>query len=345
MSSWSARGPEQGLVNAGGTGFDQFLTSEGLSGELYAFVKGAYKANTIQRYDAIWYHFAEWCSDQEIFDPRTVRVNTVLAYLHQKFESGVQKSTLDVTISALAHHLRGTAIEGLAQNPLVKLFQRSVFLNRPPRGKVYPKWDVSALCGVLKATGPPHSLDLSDLTRKTATLLSLVLAARCDSLTKIVIDPHFFDVQQGVILVRLRELPKGARPNNPNLKDLIKIYQFSDDIELDPYAHVLEYISRTKNLRGTQLRLFLSYTAPYKPVTASTIGKWIVSFLKVLPGGSNATAHSVRGVASTYAEVKGVSLDNILLAADWSNANTFFQHYRIPDVHRVFQTAVLHEDD
>ena len=69
-----------------------------------------------------------------------------------------------------------------------------------------------------------------------------------------------------------------------------------------------------------------------------TIARWIVETIKNAYSMADdedcevlkMNAHSVRLVATTYAMLKGVGIQHILDAADWSSTPTFINHYFKP---------------
>ena len=84
-----------------------------------------------------------------------------------------------------------------------------------------------------------------------------------------------------------------------------------------------EYILHTEKLRSSS-KLFFSFIRPHKPVTTSSIGKWIKSVLS--SAGIDTLvfkAHSVRGAAVTNVYIKGVPVAEMLCTADWTNERTF----------------------
>lgn len=166
----------------GSSGFDRFLR-QNLTGDLVDFVGGAFKKSTCARYDAVWKDYAAWCKT-ECVNAYNPTIDQVLHFLHRKFKFGVQRRTISVTVSALSHHLRGSSLGNLAKHPLVSLYQRSVFMARPTAQKRYPSWKIRDLCEVLGSQRPMKDLDFPTLTRKTACLLAVLLAAR-ECLSKI----------------------------------------------------------------------------------------------------------------------------------------------------------------
>ena len=89
------------------------------------------------------------------------------------------------------------------------------------------------------------------------------------------------------------------------------------------------YIIPTQALRDKKDdQLLFSYTSPYKGVTTSSIARWLRTVME-LAGIEVSTykAHSVRSAASSKAKAKGLSAAQIMKAARWSNANTFYRFY------------------
>ena len=51
----------------------------------------------------------------------------------------------------------------------------------------------------------------------------------------------------------------------------MELVEFTEDRKLCIVTHLQEYLSRTRDLRGTHSQLFLSFVKPYTPVTKETI--------------------------------------------------------------------------
>ena len=86
---------------------------------------------------------------------------------------------------------------------------------------------------------------------------------------------------------------------------------------------------------------------PNKPVTGSSIGRWIKSLLgKAGVDTSTFKAHSTRGAAASKAARSGVPVDTILKTAHWSNESTFTKFYfREVQQSENISEAVLNGDD
>jgi len=73
---------------------------------------------------------------------------------------------------------------------------------------------------------------------------------------------------------------------------------------------------------------FLSLIGKHDPVTSSTIAQWIKTCLQEAEIDVGVfKAHSTRGAASSKAAWSGVTVSDILQAADWSSESTFQKFY------------------
>ena len=83
------------------------------------------------------------------------------------------------------------------------------------------------------------------------------------------------------------------------------------------------YIERTRASRNSPL-LLLGLIKSYKPVSKSTIGKWVKNTLQ-LAGIDTAVfgPHSRRAASTSKATTRQISLNTILRTAGWSNAKPF----------------------
>ena len=104
------------------------------------------------------------------------------------------------------------------------------------------------------------------------------------------------------------------------------------------------YEEKTKDRRGElhHSYLFISLIKPYKQVTSSTIARWIKSILAKSGIDTNIfKAHSVRGASTSAAADAGVTTNDILNAADWSNDSVFQKFYYRPQKNTSFGQTVL----
>ena len=93
--------------------------------------------------------------------------------------------------------------------------------------------------------------------------------------------------------------------------------------------HLQEYIDRTKVLRGSHTQLFLTYLKPYNPASKDTISRWVELTMKLAGIDTNTfQAHSCRSASTTAAKTSGLTLEEILRSAGWSNETTIAKYYK-----------------
>ncbi len=113
---------------------------------------------------------------------------------------------------------------------------------------------------------------------------------------------------------------------------------------LCPHRALKWYLEKSKDLRSSQCRLFISFTKPVKEIAAPTLSHWIVKAVTIamelngeLPSNRNTPrAHEVRAIATSLAILRSVSMENILRAGFWRNESTFSRFY-LRDMSRDIQ--------
>ena len=139
-------------------------------------------------------------------------------------------------------------------------------------------------------------------------------------------------------------LSKTARPGDPPKVSFHAAFPSDDD--LCPVKCLRCYEAVTSGFRPSDPslpnNLFLSYIRPHKPVTSSSVAKWMKSVLE-LPGIDTSifTAHSVLGASTLGALNQGISIPDILKMASWSNESTFQKFYYRPQFNSSPGKAVL----
>ena len=100
--------------------------------------------------------------------------------------------------------------------------------------------------------------------------------------------------------------------------------------------------SETAPFRGKETSLFLAMIKPHKPVTSSTIARWLKKVLELSGVDTSIfSAHSVRGASVSAASTSGVTTAEILTAADWSSQSVFETFYHKPTHDPKFGCTVL----
>lgn len=97
----------------------------------------------------------------------------------------------------------------------------------------------------------------------------------------------------------------------------------------------------TKELRGQNCQLLISFIKPHNAVSISTIGKWMRSILDNM--GIDVTkfsGNSARPAATSNGTHTWLTLQDIHKAGGWSNAQTFAAYYDKP-IETNFGASIL----
>ena len=135
-------------------------------------------------------------------------------------------------------------------------------------------------------------------------------------------------------------LPKQARAG-ATIKEYF-IPQFEENTNICPVTTLREYCSRTRKHRPEGKNLFLTTTKPFHPASTATIARWIKSTLTSAGVDTSIfCAHSTRSASTSAATDAGVSMPEILEAADWSSNFTFERFYYRLQARSKFGVTVL----
>ena len=96
--------------------------------------------------------------------------------------------------------------------------------------------------------------------------------------------------------------------------------------ELCVVAHLKQYISFTKDLRGSVEQLLFK---PHNAVSPDTIARWIKSVMQSSGIDTQVFgAHSTRSASTSKLHSLKVPMNTILAAGGWTNAKTFATFYK-----------------
>ena len=170
-------------------------------------------------------------------------------------------------------------------------------------------------------------------------LIALVNAARVQTLHLLSLSG--LEKHRSEFILCFDGLLKQSRPGSEYSRLHLKAYP--PDRRLCVYMVLKEYLKRTKLLRQSTEKLFISYVKPHKAVSRDTISQWIK--VVMLRAGINTdifTALSVRSASTSKAKMLGVPISLIMQTAGWSNHSTFAKFYDKEVINRYsMATAVL----
>ena len=313
-------------------------------------MRNARAPSTRASYAHKWKYFSSWCAARQA-DPVSCGVAVVLRFLQSLLDAGRAASTVRVYSAAISlHHVR---VDGLpiGRHGCVTQFLRGVRRLRPGRALRTPAWDLPLVLRSL-TRAPYEPLDRSDLkslSRKTALLLALSSAKRVGELQALSVSQDCMRWKPDGTGVSLWPnpafLPKVVAPRTVNhvlevvaLGSALGPQGCSEDLStLCPVRALRAYVERTQPLRGAGTQLFVCYGGRRLglPLSKQRLSHWLVDAISAAyvdlgqPVPENVVAHSTRGIATSWAALKGVSMEDICAAASWSAPCTFARFYRL----------------
>lgn len=296
-------------------------------------------------YENRWKLFSEWCGTRHA-DPVCCPVTIILEFLQSLLDSGRSHSTLKVFVAAISS--RHDRVDGatVGSHRLVSFFLKGALRLRPPKVRRAPSWDLPVVLGALcrHPFEPLSQVGLKWLSMKTAFLLAIVSAKRVGELHALSTSAsclQWCPGESGVMLwPNVTFLPKILSSSYTNRP--IQLARFEPPPEesaaklLCPVRALSAYVGATASIRSGE-QLFVCYAGPRKGcgLSKQRLSHWIVDTItyaytaSARPPPSGVRCHSTRGVATSWAALKGVSLEAICAAASWSSPNTFCRFYRV----------------
>ena len=315
----------------------QHYANQSLSQEASNLLLSSWRQKSSQSYDSLCKRWISWCTERGS-DPVSGPIEEIVNFLAHLYEEGYQYRSLNSYRSAIAS--MHTNIDGVSigQHPLVSRLLKGAFHSRPPLPRYTETWEVSKVLALLSGQDVSHKSPLKVLTHRTVMLLALTRPSRSADLSKLDLK-GYKNTPEGVVF-HPNDLSKQSRLGK-DLKDFF-FPRFSENQKLCPAFSLELYIGATQPLRGNSSQLFISFIKPHRPVTSSTIVRWLKEVIH--EAGIDTSifkAHSVRAASTSAAANSGISTNEILEAADWSSSSTFQRFYYKPTRGTTFGKAVL----
>lgn len=266
-------------------------------------------------------------------------MNLALDFLMDLYNDGIGYSGLNTARCALSAVITPVNSVTFGAHPLVVRFMKGVYNERIPLPRYQEIWDPQIVLRYLTGLAPVHMLSLKDLTLRLVMLMALVSAQRGQTLQ--LLSLNNMTVCQNVYTFVIDKAVKQSKPGRA--QPVIKFKSYPMNITLCVVDNLREYLQRTKELRGNEKQLLISYMKPYKAVSRETIRRWILTVLT--RSGIDTTrykAHSTRAAATSAAKRNAASIDTIMKAAGWKTSNTFAKFYNKPvETNEDFAELVL----
>ena len=312
------------------------LRQLGFSDGVVSILLGGTRDSTNAAYASAWKHWLDWCRGGSK-DPLSNDLVQFIEFLAHLFKSGKSYSTINICRSSLSSTLDPIDGSNIGKHPIVNRFMRAIYNQNPPRPRYSSTWNVDTVLKLIQTWGPNECLNAKFLVKKMAILLALSTFMRTSELASI--DKHsvtFHETGVSFTLTKLRKSQQTGPVQDFQLKKL-------PDPLLCPVSCLGFYVYSTDVLRTDEnsAHLFISPSKPYINVSPTTISRWIKNVLKQAGIGSQFSAHSTRGAASSKAAANGLSILSILKKGNWAHETTFTRFYRREAHTPVVEESVL----
>ncbi|KAE8586429.1 hypothetical protein XENTR_v10006338 [Xenopus tropicalis] len=337
------------------------LRRKGFSRDVIRTMMAARKPVSSKTYHRVWKTYRDWCENtghsfQDLSVPR------LLSFLQSGLDKGLSLGSLKSQISALSVLFQ----QRLAILPDVSTFIQGVAHICPPFREPLPPWDLNLVLSALQTPPfePLATIPLAWLSWKTVFLLAIASARRVSEISALSSQPPYliFHEDRAVLRTIPSFVPKVVSAFHINQD--ITVPSFCPNPaspkevalhSLDPVRALKFYLHRTRDFRATT-SLFVLHSGHRKGHQASktTISRWIRETIRrayIARGKSppiHITAHSTRGIGSSWAFRNRASADQVCRAATWSSIHSFTKFYQFEifaasDAHfgrKVLQAAI-----
>ena len=278
-------------------------------------------ASSYKQYETCFKKWWLFCSKKNI-NPFQGLIQDILTFLTEIFNTGAAHSTVNCYRSAISL-LVGPDI---AEDERMKRFFKGLSMLRPSKPKYDSTWDPKIVLDFFTTLPKSEDLSLKQLTMKLICLLALVTGHRMQTFSLIRII-NVEEKEKSIVI----KIPDRIKTTGPNRNQPTLILPFFRRKKVCAATLLKVYLEKTKDIRGNEEFLYISYKPPFKAVTAQTLSRWTKETL----GNSGVdtsifTAHSTRHASTSAAKRKGIDLDTLRRTAGWTKtSNTFVKFYNL----------------
>lgn len=277
--------------------------------------------SSLRQYDSSLKKWWNFCKKEEI-DPFLGSINNLLSFLTEEFKKKASLSSLNCYRSAIS------LIVGpeLGKDEKVQRFFKGVAKLRPAAPRYDSTWNPQIVLRYLSNWYPNEELNLESLTLKLVTLLALVTGHRMQTLSVIDIR-NIYRANEDALEIKIPDRIKTSGPNKN--QPVLRLPFFTRNNAICVATILLIYLEKTKDIRGSINKLFISFKKPHKAVSTQTISRWIKKVMCKSGIDINIfSAYSTRHASTSAAKRQGVNIDQIRKTASWSkDSETFARFY------------------
>lgn len=253
--------------------------------------------------------------------------------MSELYSKGFSHSAINTARSAISSVLFIREAKGIGTDKLICRIVKGAFELRTPMSHHKDVWDVNILLNHFQKMPENTKLDLKSLTKKLCALMMLITAQRVQTLHTFKLSSMKIDSAGCTIKIvdKLKHTRQGKH------QDDLQLFKFPNE-KLCVMNCLHEYIARTKYLRRGEDLLFLCYGKTHTPASKDTLARWLKDILQDA-GITDFTAHSFRSASSSAMAEAGVSVQDIMKTAGWTNASTFHKFYYKPVIQKNKNTC------
>ena len=252
--------------------------------------------------------------------------------------------------SAISGTLKSLGRDDIPESGEISSMMRSFGLERPPKRKLLPNWNLSiVLKALLKPPFEPiATCSLRYLTWKTTFLVALASGRRRSEIHALCFDSDHFKQNQDQTILKLYPdpnfVPKNQAANtiaSPiRIPALTNVHHEEPDRLLCPVRALLQYrkVTLDPKVRRGRRKLFISYKpAKDSEIAKPTISSWVCKTVKYAYEFTGAkpevletlriSAHEVRALSASWSVMSASNLDSVMEACTWRGKNTFTDFY------------------
>ena len=309
------------------------------------------RPSSIGCYESHWSRFVEYCRRKHL-NVFEVDSRIFSKYLLHLFENErYAPSTIISHRTSIASVLRHWKYDP-ATDPRLRALLRNFQLARPVQRRLMPQWDLHLVLTALLR--PPFTdgandrpsddvIDLKWRTLKTTFLLALATARRRSFLQPLCVSTCLFtrgDVQDQLVVNLLPQAGFLAKTQLPDqapqwirIPGIAHLNPGELERMLCPVRQLQLYLRDTERIRGGRTRLLLHWDPLIDDIQRTHVSRWLVEVVKEaytradLEYDDDIRAHELRAIASSWAYVNQVRLEDILAAASWRSSGVFQGSY------------------
>ncbi|XP_041437519.1 uncharacterized protein LOC108707890 isoform X1 [Xenopus laevis] len=316
------------------------LNRLGLSDSTVSTILASKKKSTHLKYARTWEVFIDWCKARG-HDPLRISEVTIIEFLQAGVERNLSISTLKGQVTAISAHTDFHWASGI----LLKRFFQGLKKLCPIIRSEVPPWDLSlVLKALMEHTFEPlEEASLKNLCLKTVFLLAITSARRVGELQALSIKSSKLSFFPDKVVLRTEDrfIPKVPSRFHQQQELILPAFYPEPQNQQEEKLHSLDvvrclriYLEKVATFRKTDyLLVTIGSNNSGNRAAKSTIARWLKQCIVTAYSLQSAPepapkAHSIRGMAASWALRAQVSAEEICRAATWSSICTFSKHYK-----------------